>query len=118
MRSRGMIAASRSNSSTGSNSKCVVPVAPRTPQLEPDLAVPRSRRAAPGPRAVAKAYRHNPLEAIPLIRTHPEPGMEVEPGMTRVAPPAVGSGGRRSQPIATAPDAGPGPRTERDSPLH
>ena len=92
-------------------------VAPRTPQLEPDLAVRGPGEPLPG-HGRSQGVPAHPLEAIPLIRTHPEPGMEVEPGMTRVAPPAVGSGGRRSQPIATAPDAGPGPRTERDSPLH
>ena len=39
MRGRGVSAARRSNSSTGSNSRCVVPSVPRAFQLEPDAAV-------------------------------------------------------------------------------
>ena len=80
------------------------PVTPRTPELEPDLAVRGPLEPLLGDRG-PQGVAGQPLEPIPLIGVHADPRVQVEAGVPCVTRPEGGTRRRREPLVAEATDA-------------
>jgi len=110
---RGVIAARRSNNSSGSNTKLARAVVPRRLQLQRDASV------APPPQALLRKRRTQEvsaqtLQARPVVRRHPHVGVQIEALEMRLPRPARRHGLRVAR-VAEPPHSRPRTRAQRAS---